>query len=192
MGCYPSSYYTLSLAGLSALVLVAIVQLYARSRRQPWTRDVSTPPKPDAKATTPRPVQPIKGREKYRVMMDVRRMEPANWLSLDANYLPEHRVRSQLLAHEKRRVLRCLPESGGACMEVLEEVVGFLCGRFPDAFERTVGRDGEGTCVANKLTGESFVFGTGQDALEPLEIAVRLTMEDLSVLLENADGEYYL
>lgn len=192
MGCYPSYYYTLSLAGLSALVLVAIVQLYARSRRQPWTRDVCTPPKPNASATTPRPVQPIKGREKYRVMMDVRRMEPANWLSLDANYLPEHRVRSQLLAHEKHRVLRCLPESGGACMEVLEEVVGFLCGRFPDAFERTVGRDGKGTCVANKLTGESFVFGTGQDALEPLEIAVRLTMEDLSVLLENADGEYYL
>lgn len=119
-------------------------------------------------------------------------MEPQNWLTVDQNYLAEHRVRSQLLRHEKSRVLQCLPESYEACMEMLEEAVEFLCQRFPDLFERMQNGNGNGSRVWNKLTGESFAYGTGDDELDPLEIAVRLSMEDLSVLMKNADDEYYL
>lgn len=125
-------------------------------------------------------------------MMDVRKMEPQNWLTVDQNYIAEHRVRSQLLRHEKSRVLQCLPESYEACMEMLEEAVEFLCQRFPGLFERMQNGNGNGSRVWNKLTGESFVYGTGHDELDPLEIAVRLSMEDLSVLMKNADNEYYL
>lgn len=144
----------------------------------------------DPKRMAPYPAQPIKGRERYRIMMDVRKMDSENWLTIDTHYMGEHRVRSQLLQQEKSKVLQCLPESHDGCMEVLEEVVRFLCGRFPGMFESTT--QGKETTVRNKMAGETFVFGGQSDQFGPLEIAARLTMEDLSILMKNADGEYYL
>lgn len=92
--------------------------------------------------------------------------------------------------HEKSRVLQCLPESHDGCVEVLDEVVEYLCQRFPNKFDRI--KRGNATTIRNKITGETFVFGTENDNVGPLEIAVRLTMEDLSILMTNADGKYYL
>lgn len=142
------------------------------------------------KRMAPYPAEPIKGRERYRVMMDVRRLDAENWLTVDKYYMDEHRVRSQLLQHEKSKVLQCLPESYDGSMEVLEEVVEFLCRKYPSMFESR--KQGRVTTVENKIAGETFVFGTGNDQIGPLEIAARLTMEDLSVLMKNANGEYYL
>ncbi|KAL4934426.1 heme-dependent oxidative N-demethylase family protein [Aspergillus undulatus] len=145
----------------------------------------------DIKRMAPYPAQPIKGRDRYRVMMDVRKLDVENWLTLDKNYMDEHVVRSQLLAHEKQKVFQCLPESYDACLEALEEVVEFLTQRFANMFGMK--KDGEKTTVYNKVTDEAFAFGGDRaEQMDPLEIAVRLTMEDLSILMKNADGEYYL
>jgi hypothetical protein len=145
----------------------------------------------DLKRMAPYPAQPIKGRERYRVMMDIKKLDVENWLTLDKNYMDEHLVRCQLLAHEKHKVLQCLPESYDACLEALEEVVEFLTQRFANMFEMK--KSGEKTMVYNKMTNETFVFGGEKsEQMDPLEIAVRLTMEDLSVLMKNEDGEYYL
>ncbi|THC98291.1 hypothetical protein EYZ11_002224 [Aspergillus tanneri] len=138
----------------------------------------------------PYPAQPIKGRERYRVMMDVRKLDVQNWLTIDKNYMDEHQIRGQLLQQEKNKVLQCLPESYEACLEALEEVVDFLCQRFSNMFERK--KSGDESTVYNKMTGETFVFGGQNRDVDPLEIAVRLTMEDLSILMKNADDEYYL
>lgn len=145
----------------------------------------------DLKRMAPYPAQPIKGRERYRVMMDVRRLDVQNWLTVDKNYMDEHVIRGQLLAQEKSKVLQCLPESYDACLEALEEVVEFLCQRFENMFERT--QVGEQSTVFNKMTGETFVFGAEKNGqMDPLEMAVRLTMEDLSILMMNEEGEYYM
>lgn len=145
-------------------------------------------------AMAPYPADPIRGRERYRVMMDVRRLDTRNWLTIDKNYVSEHAVRGALLEREKAKVLQCLPESRAACEEALEEVVGFLCGRFPGMFECERCDSGRMT-VRNKAVGETFVVG-GKDEKEnkseALEMAARLAMEDLSILMKNADGEYYL
>ncbi|GLB12895.1 hypothetical protein AtubIFM61612_000284 [Aspergillus tubingensis] len=138
----------------------------------------------------PYPAQPIKGRERYRVMMDVRKLDVENWLTVDKNYMDEHEVRSQLLETEKSKVLQCLPESYDACLEALEEVVEFLCQRFSNVFEQK--KCGDETTVHNKMTGETFCFGGKNKDVDPLEIAVRLTMEDLSILMKNEEDEYYL
>ncbi|KAL5364956.1 hypothetical protein BJX96DRAFT_168709 [Aspergillus floccosus] len=171
-----------------ALLLVSLaVVKYWRDRNPPSKQ----PNCNDLKRMAPYPAQPIKGRERYRVMMDVRKLDVQNWLTIDKNYMDEHQVRSQLLAREKRKVLQCLPESYDACLEALEEVVEFLCQRFGSMFERKVA--GDQTTVYNKMTGETFVFGGEKgDGMDPLEIAVRLTMEDLSILMKNADDEYYM
>lgn len=166
------------------------------------TSSSSTPtPKPSCPALSctamaPYPADPIRGRERYRVMMDVRRLDTRNWLTIDKNYISEHAVRRALLQREKSKVLQCLPESRAACGEALEEVVAFLCARFPGMFECE--RTGEkGMTVRNKAVGETFVVGGEDekgdgDGSEALEVAARLAMEDLSVLMKNADGEYYL
>ena len=178
---------TLLLAPSAVLSIFLIGRLVWRVILSRSTRNAS--PK-DVKCIAPYPVEPIKGRERYRVMMDVRKLAMENWLTIDKYYMDEHRVRSELLEKEKSKVLQCLPESYDGCMEMLEEVVKFLCRQFPKMFESR--KHGNGTTVHNRMTGETFVFGTGNDQIGPLEIAVRLTMEDLSILMKNSDGEYYL
>jgi hypothetical protein len=50
-----------------------------------------------------------------------------------------------------------------------------------------------GSVIKNKATGETFSMDkSGASRLGPLEIASILAMEDLTVLLENEDGEYYM
>ncbi|RJE24413.1 hypothetical protein PHISCL_03267 [Aspergillus sclerotialis] len=178
---------TLSLAACAVLAVFLIGQLVRRVIISRSGRNV-TPE--NVKCIAPYPVQPIKGRERYRVMMDMRKLDMENWLTIDKYYMDEHRVRSKLLEKEKSKVLQCLPESYEGCMEMLEEVVEFLCRQFPNVFECR--KHGNETTVYNRMTGETFVFGTDNDQIGPLEIAVRLTMEDLSVLMKNSDGEYYL
>lgn len=147
----------------------------------------------DVKRMAPYPAQPIKGRERYRVMMDVRKLDAQNWLTLDKNYLEEHRVRDHLLRERRDEVLQCLPESATACQEALEEVSEFLCERFPSMFSKSVHHDGE--IIENRMNGEKFnisKLAQSKKLPDALEAAVRLTMEDLSILMKNEDDEYYL
>lgn len=177
---------TLSCIGLFLLFLSFIAVRF--QKHLPWLR-LKRRPQEDACCEDLKP-PPIKGRERYRVMMDIRKLDVQNWLTIDKNYMAEHQVRSQLLQQEKSKVLQCLPESYEACLEALEEVVEFLCQRFPDKFEHK--RSGDESTVHNRMTGETFVFGGQNNQVDPLEIAVRLTMEDLSILMKNTDDEYYL
>lgn len=197
----------LSLTLLSIPIVLFIVALLRKSPLwHRWKRinRVSQEQENDPKCMAPYTAQPIRGRERYRVMMDVRKLDQENWLTIDKRYPDEHRVRTQLLEEKKDKVLQCLPESYEACLEALEEVVAFLCRRYPSMFEvkesGSGNENGKTKTVCNKITGEEFVYGGDpgndheqkQQRLDPLEIAVRLTMEDLSILMKNEDDEYYL
>ncbi|KAJ5331832.1 hypothetical protein N7476_001615 [Penicillium atrosanguineum] len=49
--------------------------------------------------------------------------------------------------------------------------------------------------IQNRMTGEMFELGgsvPNENLTDALEAAVRLTMEDLSILMRNEDDEYYL
>lgn len=183
---------TFSYAILSLFIIFSIIGLRKdllawvsskRCRQNAYSNDI--------KRVAPYPAAPIKGRERYRVMMDVRKLDVENWLTVDKNYMEEHQIRRQLLSQQKRKVLQCLPESYEACVEALEDVVEFLCYRFPNAFSQN--RSGDEVTVHNKMTGEVFVFGGENNShIDPLEVAVRLTMEDLSILMKNPDDEYYM
>lgn len=147
----------------------------------------------DVKRMAPYPAQPIKGRERYRVMMDIRKLDAQNWLTLDKNYLEEHRVRGHLLRERRDEVVQCLPESTEACQEALEEVSEFLCERFPNMFSKSVHQNEE--IIENCMNGEKFnisELARSKKLPDALEAAVRLTMEDLSILMMNEDDEYYL
>lgn len=138
----------------------------------------------------PYPCEPIKGRQKFHITMGLRKLDEYNWLTVDKNYMREHEVRLELLQNNRENVIQYLPESYAACEELLEMVTDFLCSRFPTMFKMK--KRGRETEVHNLKTNETFTFGGANPSMHPLEIAVRLTMEDLSVLMQNTDGEYYL
>jgi hypothetical protein len=144
----------------------------------------------DVTRMAPYPCEPIKARAKFRITMGLKRLDEWNWLTVDKNYMKEHQVRDALLRDERENVFQCLPESQEACVEALEEVVNFLCERFPGMFEKKA--RGSEMEIHNLKTGETFVFGRSNNTMEPLEIAVRLAMEDLSILMRNENDEYYL
>lgn len=148
------------------------------------------PDEPDVTLTAPYPCNAIKGSRKFRITMGLRKLDVRNWLTVDKNYMKEHDIRNSLLKKERKKVFECLPESREACAEILEIVSDFLCERYPSMFRMK--QDGAKTEIQNIKTGESFVSDGSDSTMEPLEIAVRLVMEDLNVLMQNSEGEYYL
>lgn len=190
-----------SLLTLSILALLVVVRYRKEILNWPvtvltgkrlFTNDAADGPS-NVKRLAPYPAQPIRGRKQYRVMMDIRKLDSQNWLTLDKNYMEEHRVRDNLLREKREQVLRCLPESVEACQEALEEVSEFLCQRFPNMFQAS-SQNGQ-KFIENCMTGEKFnINGTSSSGIDTdtLEAAVRLTMEDLSILMLNEEGEYYL
>jgi Protein of unknown function (DUF3445) len=119
--------------------------------------------------------------------MGLKRLDQANWLTIDSSYLEEHRVRSSLLTHDISSVLRCLPGSEAACQEVLAVVTNFLTTRFPDSF--VFSGHGSHRQIHNLLSGEFFML---QDNPRPLETAARLAMEDFNILMRDDEGKYRL
>lgn len=198
--CTATSKMEFVLLLLSLLAVVMIISVHSwycspgrMSKNQKSCNFITTDG--ESKSLAPYPTQPIKGRDRYRVLMDIRKLDVGNWLTLDANYLAEHRIRSQLLEQKKHNVLECLPESYEACQEVLDEVSGFLCRRYPEIFEVEYTASGGiemERSIHNKLTGETLAVGGTSHRADALEKAVRLTSEDLSVLMTNQDDEYYL
>lgn len=190
---------TISLAALLLLTLLVAVKHHKRvwnllsEIQKSKFRHESVKSPADIQRMAPYPAQPIRGRERYRVMMDIRKLDSQNWLTLDKNYMEEHRVRDHLLREKKGKVLQCLPESVEACREALEEVSSFLCQRFPSMFQTEI-VDGRQS-IQNRMTGEKFEIGgafPNEKPTDALEAAVRLTMEDLSILMKNDEDEYYL
>lgn len=133
---------------------------------------------------------PLRERNSTKMAMGLKRLEESNWLTLDSNYLPEHFLRCRLLCTNHSQVIQCLPGSEAACHEVLDLVTSFLSSRFPQHF--TITRSSSGPMIHNHLTSESFPIGL-QNCRSPLETAVKLSMEDLNILLKSPEtGEYHL
>ena len=71
-------------------------------------------------------------------------------------------------------------------MELLEEFCGYLPERYPTLYKRTsVGMD-------NLVTGESFNIVERPLAEDPMQMAARMVQDDLAIMFEKPDGQYYL
>ena len=73
-------------------------------------------------------------------------------------------------------------------MELLEELCGYLSERYPSVY---AGLEKEGKRgVKNVTTGDIVdLDNVGED---PMQAAARLTQDDLAIMLEAGDGQYYL
>ncbi|KAK4958002.1 hypothetical protein LTR10_004427 [Elasticomyces elasticus] len=141
-------------------------------------------------ARPPHPYAPWSG-GKFQMTMGIRKTQEDSWLMLDNRYREEQSLRERLLGSERAGVLQYLDGSEDACRETLEYIVAFLTRRFPDLFFRSP-KDPDYLC--NGITGATFRVA---DPLEqhPLEIAARLVMEDMNLLIQGAGpdpDEHYL
>ncbi|KAI9764810.1 MAG: hypothetical protein M1840_008079 [Geoglossum simile] len=129
---------------------------------------------------------------KYSMPIGLRKLDEDNWLVMDGGYLREQRLRAKHLAESTSQVLQCLPGSEAACLETLELVVGFLTKKWPDDFELfgEANEDDETYFVMNNRTHEAFQIVAPYE-VAPLEIVVRLAMEDFDVLVKGEGDEGY-
>jgi len=71
-------------------------------------------------------------------------------------------------------------------VELLEELCAYLPERYPSLYKKTaVGLD-------NLATGEKFDVIERPLKEDPMQMAARLTQDDLAIMFEKEDGQYYL
>lgn len=114
-----------------------------------------------------------------------------DWIELDNHYLRFHADKAQRIAERGPKCCRTHPDprvQDGA-VELLEELCAYLSERYPSMFTRTA------VGVDNTVTHESFnikeqtVNGVEED---PMQLSARLVQDDLAIMFEKEDGQYYL
>lgn len=121
--------------------------------------------------------------------MGLRTMHWDEWIELDNEYLPYHTLKASRLASRGSKCVRTAPEAWDAAVELLEELVAYLRERYPTLFQKTnVG-------MRNLATGE--VFDTGRLLRngvreDPMALCARMVQDDLAIMVEGRDGQYYL
>lgn len=112
-------------------------------------------------------------------------MDWEEWIELDNHYPTYHAAKAKRIAERGERCCRTAPEAQGAAMELLEELGGYLSERYPSMFQR--GEDGG---VRNCWSGE--VTDLDRLSEDPMQAAARLVQDDLAIMMEAPDGQYYL
>ncbi|PYH83191.1 hypothetical protein BO82DRAFT_332656 [Aspergillus uvarum CBS 121591] len=157
-----------------------------------WTpsdfrRPLATPfPDWDVHTTKPIPYRPFRYGPKYFVTMGLRSMKWDEWIELDNHYLRYHADKAKRIEERGAKCCRTHPEAMDAAIELLEELTTFLPERYPTLFRKTP------TGITNLATHETF--NTTQRPLpeDPMQTCARLVQDDLAIMLERPDGEYYL
>lgn len=118
--------------------------------------------------------------------MGLRNMQWDEWIELDNQFLKFHELKAQRITERGQKCCRTAPEAMHAACELLEELAGYLPERYPSLYQRTaVGLD-------NLVTGERFDVRREKLTEDPMQVAARLIQDDIAIMLEGADGQYYL
>lgn len=125
--------------------------------------------------------------------MGLRSMQWDEWIELDNHYLRFHADKARRIAERGSKCCRTDsdPRVFDGAVELLEELSAYLSERYPSMFAKTA------VGVDNLVTGESFdvradhltVNGVKED---PMQLSARLIQDDLAIMFEKPDGQYYL
>ncbi|KAF2120187.1 hypothetical protein BDV96DRAFT_674465 [Lophiotrema nucula] len=138
----------------------------------------------------PYPLPPFRERPPNYMQMGLKKLDIDAWLTVDKNYRDQHGVRKKLLDRKKEEVLQVTDDGEEACIELMEEVVGFLVKKYPKYFQ-LVERDGR-TKVLNAIMEEEFCVQRPYE-MHPLEVCARLANEDFNILFKSEfSGEHVL
>lgn len=118
--------------------------------------------------------------------MGLRTLHWDDWIELDNQFLSFHALKAQRIASRGAKCSKTAPEALDAAIELLEELCAYLPERYPSLYAQTA------TGIDNLVTGESFDIRTRPLPEDPMQTAARLVQDDLAIMLERADGQYYL
>ena len=123
--------------------------------------------------------------------MGLRTMHWDDWIELDNEYLKYHSLKASRIVERGSKCCRTAPEAWDAAVELLEELCAYLPERYPTLFQ-SLGNEKQG--VTNLATGE--VIDVAQrlsvSKEDPMQICARLVQDDLAIMIERHDGQYYL
>ncbi|KAK1981912.1 hypothetical protein LZ30DRAFT_591719 [Colletotrichum cereale] len=135
--------------------------------------------------TKPLPYRAFRYGPKYNVTMGLRSIQPDEWIELDNHFPKYHADKTTRIQERGDKCCATSPEAYPAAMELLEELVQYLPARYPTLFKRTaVGLD-------NTWSGESFNIIERPLKEDPVAIAAKLVQDDLAIMIERPDGQYY-
>ncbi|TKA74083.1 hypothetical protein B0A55_05224 [Friedmanniomyces simplex] len=180
------------------------VNTFAEKRMKPTNRPPGTwqpssfkrptaPAYPDWSVTDtkPLPYRPFR-HGPYHITMGLRTMHWDDWIELDNHYLRFHADKTRRIAERGAKCCKTDasdPRVWDGAVELLEELAAYLPERYPSMFTKTdVG-------IENTVTNESFnvrdltMNGVTED---PMQLSARLVQDDLAIMFEREDGQYYL
>ncbi|KAI1817777.1 hypothetical protein GGS20DRAFT_530763 [Poronia punctata] len=156
-----------------------------------WTPSDFRMPTPDPypdwsiEHTKPLPYRPFRYGPKYHVTMGLRSVKQEDWIELDNHFPRFHADKARRIAERGEKLCVTAPEAYPAAVELLEDLAEYLPARYPSLYKRTpVGLD-------NVWSGESFDLVKRPLAEDPMQICARLVQDDLAVMIEKEDGQYY-
>jgi hypothetical protein len=132
--------------------------------------------------------------------MGLRSVPLAEWIELDNEFPKYHATKARRIQERGAKCCRTAPEALLAAWELLEELGRYLPGRYPGLYKRGVrGEDGgkEVVVLENLWSGEKFQVeppdsGDEGEWEDPMQTCARLVQDDLVIMTERDDGQYYL
>ena len=149
----------------------------------------SPPPYPNwsIETTKPRPYRPFRYGPDYFVTMGIGRLHWDDWIELDNQWTHFHKVRMARLTGERAsRLYKMAPEAYDAALETMELISEYIVCRYPSLFEFE--SSSAQKQIRNKTTGEIYPI----HSTDPLKYAAFLIQDDLALMIEGEDGQYYL
>ncbi|KAI4678669.1 uncharacterized protein J4E84_008487 [Alternaria hordeiaustralica] len=161
-----------------------------------FTRPPATPyPSFSLTTTKPLPYRPFRHGPKYNITMGLRNMNWDEWIELDNQYMQFHDLKARRIEERGAKCIKTAPEAVPAAVELLEELSSYLPQRYPTVFQSIPTSEGMKNGFRNLATGEIFDVGrlerngVKEDAME---MCARLIQDDLAIMVEKEDGQYYL
>ncbi|KAH7384934.1 hypothetical protein BKA64DRAFT_153497 [Cadophora sp. MPI-SDFR-AT-0126] len=147
----------------------------------------TAPPAPNwnVHTTKPNAYRPFR-HGPYHITMGLRNMNWDEWIELDNHYLKFHADKAKRIEERGSKCSYTDPIAFDGAVELLEEFCDYLPERYPSLYKKTpVGMD-------NLVTGESFNIVERPLIEDPMQMAARMTQDDLAIMFEKEDGQYYL
>ncbi|PYI11240.1 hypothetical protein BO78DRAFT_457705 [Aspergillus sclerotiicarbonarius CBS 121057] len=136
--------------------------------------------------TKPLPYRPFRYGPKHHITMGMRKLSFTDWFELDNHYPSYHALKASRIASRGEKCCRTAPKALPAAYEFLAELCEYLPARYPTLFRRTE------TGIENIWSEETFDICTRPLGEDPMQMAARLVQDDLAIMIEKPDGEYYL
>ena len=156
-----------------------------------WTPSSFVRPTPapypdwDIETTKPLPYRPF--RYKNFVTMGLRSLPSwDDWIELDNHYPRFHADKTRRIRERGEKCCKTDPEAYDGAVELLEEFCSYLPARYPSLYRQTdVGMD-------NLWSGETFNIVERPLKEDPMQMCARMVQDDLAIMFEKPDGQYYL